>query len=1460
MAYSLEKPTLFDETGAASAQRLAVRLQQVEGGPAGYRLRRIILTNFWLYDHQVFEIPHGRLFLAGDNGSGKSTVLTAAITLALDGDHRPERIDTFGKREKKIDYYILGGESNTPFHRDQRTSYIGLEFEWCDMETPPFASELRALWEKGMMEKARFLTIGVGFAGNKNNVKPITDTYFLITDGTRLEKDLSTLISVPGEQNQRACDLKTFKKIVSEHGLIYDRQSDYAHKVAQYLFNFPKTEDLTRLTRQLLYRRQPNLNRVLSLEKVRSYLDESLPELPITLIERAAEMLDTMEEIQATTAKRKAAYDAAEKLHRAQQITAMARARLCACESLHTYTLRESKHKEVQRMRRSINKSEHDLKNFQARVKTLETEEQELQGRISALENSEGLQLAQRLSDTRTKVQEAEEAAARSKSTLLAAIDRREQTEEESEHFSQLFQLHQRETIQLLQHMQTSANTEAHWPIASEQLLAAVKRVSALTLDASQLDIPEALSSLGEYAIAEQLAWLERLKRLHTEHEQMTFSVKEARQQELRTYKKVDACTRAFEDKRTDVCTAQQDLANQLELLLEETQWAALIPSSELAAQNWHAPLLPAESVSALTKVQQMYVEAIERIQKEIDREQKDLGIYLQSVHGDQGAKLKERERVQEAYQQKLQEPECVPERTPHRQKARAYLAKEGIQAFPFYMLVDFAEELDSQSPQAGGIEQALADAGLLDALVVLPEAIAAMDACCAAHGLNDCRLNWQHLTGKQGHNQLLPALTRLLRVDPALSESVEEKASAWSEIASLVVEGLQATSPPSEEHANYWTHGLLAGAIGTGEARYIGKATRVRTQQQELARLREQDTLLTQELERLAATIEQLGQKKEALTDLGRELVALLPRNNIAGLGATLQAVLENLDLAQKEYSNAQIAAQDLEQQRQVLRSRLDKEAGQTLIFATDQEHVEKAREAIQNLKSDHKTLRSYITHVRETWRSYQRVQRQMVRDNSEERTATLSQQRDKSALTRIRTELTTLEQMAQETGGAQLATLQEQLTNWKVRLRKLPQELQVACSDVTRTETIMEGHRESYTNLSAEQNRLDDQYKNSLHTFRTFLSAYPVEMLLDIQKQIAESGMDPKFLQMVLRHTLEAGIEAYNALKAELEKYLTKTHSDLLNAFTEVNSLLHEYGPHFDEEDIVRFTNADETNAYGLLTRLGEEIRLQEQLLEAKEYDLFQNFLLKEMANTVGTCLTYAEAWINHMNAILADSPFMEKRYRLKWAIRPHDPQRPGSYLALYRDVLRRQAETFHQEEIEKLVAAFKQEIKSQRAQQTTDTATFTEALINILDYRRWFQFEIDMLHPDGKTIQRLTNKFLRTGSGAEQYIALYIPFFTALSALYERAGNGAPRLIALDEAFEKVSITNTRKLLNFLARQHFQWIMTGPRVTGEGSELPACVKYTMFCRKSEELAAGFPTFWSNNPAIAKEVQSGQ
>jgi hypothetical protein len=77
--WSIAENGTSEEAAARQLEMFVDILQQQAGGPLGYRLRRIILTNFWLYGQQEFEIPHGRLFLAGENASGKSTVLTVYV-------------------------------------------------------------------------------------------------------------------------------------------------------------------------------------------------------------------------------------------------------------------------------------------------------------------------------------------------------------------------------------------------------------------------------------------------------------------------------------------------------------------------------------------------------------------------------------------------------------------------------------------------------------------------------------------------------------------------------------------------------------------------------------------------------------------------------------------------------------------------------------------------------------------------------------------------------------------------------------------------------------------------------------------------------------------------------------------------------------------------------------------------------------------------------------------------------------------------------------------------------------------------------------------------------------------------------------------------------------------------------------------------------------------------------------
>ncbi|MBV9616813.1 MAG: hypothetical protein JO031_15270, partial [Ktedonobacteraceae bacterium] len=330
-------------------------LQDQAGGPLGYRLRRIILTNFWLYGQQEFEIPHGRLFLAGENASGKSTVLTAALPLGLDGDLRPNRLDTFGGRERHIEYYVLGGsESATPYNYERRTSYIALEFEWCNPDSPPIADDLRQRWENGDRERTRFLTIGLSIAGNANVTDRIRPLRFLITDGSRLGHDIDTLYETGTRHEKRAYDHTRFKQVMEGHGIICDSQADYERQVARYLFGFHDVKDFEKLINLLLILRRPNLSTELSFSRVHDYLKMSLRKISGETTSRVIGTIERIDAIQNEIERIQEAYDAAERVHRARQTLALSRAQLAGCEYTGAQLAEDAIQSRVSRLHRDL--------------------------------------------------------------------------------------------------------------------------------------------------------------------------------------------------------------------------------------------------------------------------------------------------------------------------------------------------------------------------------------------------------------------------------------------------------------------------------------------------------------------------------------------------------------------------------------------------------------------------------------------------------------------------------------------------------------------------------------------------------------------------------------------------------------------------------------------------------------------------------------------------------------------------------------------------------------------------------------------------------------------------------------------------------------------------------------------------------------------------------------------------
>ena len=81
-----------------------------------WKMHRLGFRHFWLYDKEDFIIEDGHLLLRGSNASGKSITTQSFIPFILDGNRSPERLDPFGSRDRKMDYYLLGDGEYDDYH------------------------------------------------------------------------------------------------------------------------------------------------------------------------------------------------------------------------------------------------------------------------------------------------------------------------------------------------------------------------------------------------------------------------------------------------------------------------------------------------------------------------------------------------------------------------------------------------------------------------------------------------------------------------------------------------------------------------------------------------------------------------------------------------------------------------------------------------------------------------------------------------------------------------------------------------------------------------------------------------------------------------------------------------------------------------------------------------------------------------------------------------------------------------------------------------------------------------------------------------------------------------------------------------------------------------------------------------------------------------------------------------
>ncbi len=689
--------------------------------------------------------------------------------------------------------------------------------------------------------------------------------------------------------------------------------------------------------------------------------------------------------------------------------------------------------------------------------------------------------------------------------------------------------------------------------------------------------------------------------------------------------------------------------------------------------------------------------------------------------------------------------------------------------------------------------------------------------------------------------------LSKWLRFDVAINDNEAENQQRvdWKSIAETVLAAFHSSGEYNSvltlHEDGRWQHGLLAGYAGKGVPTFIGKANRLQAKQRELDVLQGRQFALNIELQQLYSQLAAFEQRRTALQEKQNQLHKVLATSGVEDMLNKLSTASSALDEARNKYNKARVQTQEVRQQFNSLLIQLERESNGIGALASDAKQVQNALIGTIKLKNQARSLHIQLAAILSNWEEVRRARAALenARTNAAQvahlheyaRNQFLQAQAEEQELLHI-AELTNVQELSERLRllRERFETLYNEIDEVKGTFIRSDERSQSLASSLSESEEQL---------INAQGHRTEKQQR-----FLSRLTTYPVEQLLQTL-QAANMGNVAHAAQDLLGEQL--GESSILAQKEFLEESRRTAYNRLLQAFNEEQHLLHDYGPNLDTSGQVQFLYENKSNPAELLGILSERIEMQKTLLGQKERQLFEDFLLQEIAEAIRTHILEAEEWIQQINLVLKSLPMIGEHYELTW--RPpaeYDMEQLGSHLARHYKLLRKPAQTLTEEETETLMDAFRQEIATVREKQKEDASiNFMDMLEQIFDYREWFHFDV-WVTPTGAQRQRLTDRLAGTRSGAEQLFALYVPLFAALAALYNTAAPGAPRLLALDEAFDKVSVANTQRIMEFLVSQHFQWIMTGPQVSGTGEHIPASSRYLMIHEKGSPVATASSSFW--------------
>lgn len=226
---------------------------------------RLGLVELYFYEDEEFWFRDGHLLLRGNNGTGKSKVLSLTLPFLLDAQLSASRVEPDGDRGKRMDWNLLLGNRH-----ERRTGYAWIEFGRVD--------------EQG---QAQTLTLGCGLYAVAG--RPQVKSWYFITT-LRPRRDFALITperSVLGHER--------LAEMLGADGQIYTTARDYRRAVDERLFRLGEAR-YEALMDTLIQLRQPQLSKKPDEATLSEALSNSLPPLSQHLLEVVAQAMNHLDD------------------------------------------------------------------------------------------------------------------------------------------------------------------------------------------------------------------------------------------------------------------------------------------------------------------------------------------------------------------------------------------------------------------------------------------------------------------------------------------------------------------------------------------------------------------------------------------------------------------------------------------------------------------------------------------------------------------------------------------------------------------------------------------------------------------------------------------------------------------------------------------------------------------------------------------------------------------------------------------------------------------------------------------------------------------------------------------------------------------------------------------------------------------------------------------------------------